>query len=53
MLVRQAFDGAQIADIQVDSEASVAEKLDRAARCFANRAGWLPPYRRIMTNLPA
>src|SRR6267142_2034865 len=47
MLVRQAFDGAQIAEIQVDSEASVAEKLDRAARCFANRAGWLPPYRRI------
>jgi acyl-CoA reductase-like NAD-dependent aldehyde dehydrogenase len=47
MLVRQAFDGAQIADIQVDSEASVAEKLDRAARCFANRAGLLPPYRRI------
>lgn len=47
MLVRQAFDGTQIAEIQVDSEASVAEKLDRAARCFANRAGWLPPYRRI------
>src|SRR5882724_8999235 len=47
MLVRQAFDGAPISEIQVDGEASVAEKLDRATRCFANRAGWLPPYRRI------
>jgi acyl-CoA reductase-like NAD-dependent aldehyde dehydrogenase len=47
MLVRQAFDGARIAEIQVDGEARVAEKLDRAARCFADRANWLPPYRRI------
>jgi acyl-CoA reductase-like NAD-dependent aldehyde dehydrogenase len=47
MLVKQAFDGAQIADIPVDDVASIAEKLDRAARCFADRAGWLPPYRRI------
>lgn len=47
MLVRQAFDGAEIAEIQVDGEASVAEKLDRAARRFADRAGWLPPHRRI------
>src|ERR1700758_1866496 len=42
MLVRQAFDGAPIAEIPVDNEASVAEKLDRATRCFADRAGWLP-----------
>ena len=47
MLVKQAFDGAQIAEIPVDDEASVAEKLDRATRCFADRAGWLPPYKRI------
>ena len=47
MLVRQAFDGAQIAEIPVDDEAGVAEKLDRAARCFADRSGWLPTYKRI------
>jgi acyl-CoA reductase-like NAD-dependent aldehyde dehydrogenase len=47
MLVRQAFDGAEIAEIPVDNEASLADKLDRATRCFADRAGWLPPYRRI------
>jgi acyl-CoA reductase-like NAD-dependent aldehyde dehydrogenase len=47
MLVRQAFDGAQIAEIPVDDEAGVAEKLDRAVRCFADRSGWLPSYKRI------
>jgi acyl-CoA reductase-like NAD-dependent aldehyde dehydrogenase len=47
MLVSQAFDGALIADIPVDDEASVAEKLDRAARCFADRTSWLPTYKRI------
>src|ERR1700730_8322688 len=47
MLVRQAFDGAQIAEISVDDEVRVAEKLDRATRCFVDRSGWLPAYRRI------
>jgi acyl-CoA reductase-like NAD-dependent aldehyde dehydrogenase len=47
MLVSQAFDGALIAEIPVDDEASVAEKLGRAARCFADRSGWLPTYKRI------
>src|SRR5580658_7902064 len=47
MLVRQAFDGAPIDEIQVDDEAAILAKVDRAARCFADRSGWLPAYRRI------
>ena len=47
MLVRQAFDGAPIDEIQVDDEAGLMAKLDRATRCFANRHGWLPAYQRI------
>src|SRR5271154_4034751 len=47
MLVRQAFDGAPIDEIQVDDEAAILAKVDRAARCFADRSNWLPAYRRI------
>jgi acyl-CoA reductase-like NAD-dependent aldehyde dehydrogenase len=47
MLVRQAFDGAPITEIATDGEAQIANKLDRAARCFRDRKGWLPPHRRI------
>jgi acyl-CoA reductase-like NAD-dependent aldehyde dehydrogenase len=47
MLVRQAYDGAPIDEIPVDDEAGLLEKLDRAARCFADRPGWLPAFRRI------
>lgn len=47
MLVRQAFDGTPITEIAVDSEAQIAEKLDRASRCFRDRKNWLPAHRRI------
>jgi acyl-CoA reductase-like NAD-dependent aldehyde dehydrogenase len=47
MLVRQAFDGAPIEDIAVDDAASLARKLEHAARCFADRPHWLPAYQRI------
>ncbi|HVJ35046.1 MAG TPA: aldehyde dehydrogenase family protein [Terriglobia bacterium] len=47
MLVRQAFDAAPIAEITVDDDASIARKLDMAARAFRNRAGRLQPHQRI------
>ena len=47
MLVVQAFDGAAIEDIPTDNAAELAAKLDRAVACFKNRAGWLPPFKRI------
>lgn len=47
MLVRQAFDAAPIGEIATDDAASIAAKLDTAARAFKNRAGWLAPHRRI------
>ena len=47
MLVTQPYDGEVIADISLDVAASVEQKLERAARCFADRPGWLPAYRRI------
>ncbi len=47
MLVSQPYDGAPIAEIATDDPAGVESKLDRAYRCFRDRAGWLPPYRRI------
>ena len=47
MRVVQAFDGAIIEDIPTDNAADVGAKLDRAVACFSNRAGWLPPFKRI------
>jgi len=47
MLVRQAFDGAEIAEIPVDDAGSLAAKLDRAIAAFADRPGWLPAFKRI------
>src|SRR5580693_3313867 len=47
MLVRQPFDGAPIAEIPLDDAASLARKLEQAIRCFGDRPGWLPTYRRI------
>jgi acyl-CoA reductase-like NAD-dependent aldehyde dehydrogenase len=47
MLVTEAYDGAVIEDIAADKASDVAAKLDRAAACFANRAGWLPAFRKI------
>jgi acyl-CoA reductase-like NAD-dependent aldehyde dehydrogenase len=47
MLVRQAFDGAPIAEIPLDDAKSLAQKLDRAIRCFGDRPKWLPAHQRI------
>jgi acyl-CoA reductase-like NAD-dependent aldehyde dehydrogenase len=47
MLVRQAFDGAPIADISLDDADSLERKLEQATQCFADRPGWLPAYQRI------
>jgi acyl-CoA reductase-like NAD-dependent aldehyde dehydrogenase len=47
MWVRQAFDGATIAEVAVDDAKSLAQKLEQAIRCFADRPGWLPAYKRI------
>jgi acyl-CoA reductase-like NAD-dependent aldehyde dehydrogenase len=47
MLVTQPYDGAPIDDIRVDDEAGILEKVHSAARCFADRPHWLPPFRRI------
>lgn len=47
MLVKQAFDGAPISEIATESEPQIAEKLDRASRCFRDRKNWLAPHRRI------
>jgi acyl-CoA reductase-like NAD-dependent aldehyde dehydrogenase len=47
MWVKQAFDGAAIAEVAVDHGDSLTRKLDQAIRCFADRPGWLPAYQRI------
>src|SRR5580700_3017602 len=47
MWVRQAFDGAAIAEVAVDDAQSLARKLEQAIRCFGDRPGWLPAYKRI------
>jgi acyl-CoA reductase-like NAD-dependent aldehyde dehydrogenase len=47
MLVRQAFDGAPIADIPLDDAGGLKRKLEQAARCLADRSGWLPAYQRV------
>jgi acyl-CoA reductase-like NAD-dependent aldehyde dehydrogenase len=47
MWVRQAFDGAAIAEVALDDAESLVQKLERAIRCFADRPGWLPAYKRI------
>jgi acyl-CoA reductase-like NAD-dependent aldehyde dehydrogenase len=47
MWVRQAFDGAAIAEVAVDDAESLTQKLERAIGCFADRSGWLPAYKRI------
>lgn len=47
MLVVQPYDGGVIADASLDDAASVEQKLERAVRCFENRQGWLPAYKRI------
>jgi acyl-CoA reductase-like NAD-dependent aldehyde dehydrogenase len=47
MLVKQPYDGQAIEDVPLDDANSVEQKLNTAARCFANRGGWLPTHQRI------
>ncbi|TXH31912.1 MAG: aldehyde dehydrogenase family protein [Rhodospirillaceae bacterium] len=47
MLVKQPFDGAPITEIVTDDAAAVEAKLERAMRCFRDRASWLPVHKRI------
>src|SRR5271156_4926694 len=47
MWVSQAFDGAPISEVALDDAESLAQKLAHAMRCFADRSGWLPAYKRI------
>src|SRR5665213_2079321 len=47
MLVYQPYDGKVITNIPLDDSSTVAHKLDLAVECFADRANWLPTFRRI------
>ena len=38
MWVRQAFDGAEIAEVAVDDAESLAQKLDQAIRCLDRKS---------------
>ncbi len=53
--VEQPWDRALIREVPVDSEAALEQKLERAARAFQNRAGWLPLHERVgvLTRLAA
>lgn len=45
--VVQAYDRALIRDIPTDTDQDVEKKLERAARAFRHRDGWLKPHERI------
>ena len=45
--VVQAFDRAQIAEIETEDATALERKLQAAARAFAERDGWLQPHQRI------
>ena len=47
MQVYQAYDGELIQDLPVDDASSVARKLDRALKAFADRDQWLHADQRI------
>jgi acyl-CoA reductase-like NAD-dependent aldehyde dehydrogenase len=46
MLVVQPFDGAPLAELAVDSAASLEAKLAAAAQLHSRRSGWLPRHER-------
>ncbi|MEI4262700.1 aldehyde dehydrogenase family protein [Roseovarius sp. D0-M9] len=48
LTVVQAFDRAQIAEIETDDAAALERKLQAAGRVFADRDGWLKPHQRIV-----
>ncbi|MGE6696654.1 aldehyde dehydrogenase family protein [Hyphomonas sp. NPDC076900] len=45
--VSQAFDRAQIAEVETDDAAALERKLQAAERIFRDRGGWLQPHQRI------
>ncbi|AXE64948.1 aldehyde dehydrogenase [Hyphomonas sp. CACIAM 19H1] len=45
--VHQAFDRAQIAEVETDDAAALERKLQAAERVFKDRGGWLQPHQRI------
>lgn len=45
--VVQAFDRAQIAEIETDDAAALERKLHAAERVFKDRDGWLKPHQRV------
>jgi len=47
LTVVQAFDRAQIAEIETDDAAALERKLQAADRVFRDRDGWLKPHQRI------
>ncbi|MGX0976261.1 acyl-CoA reductase-like NAD-dependent aldehyde dehydrogenase [Roseovarius sp. MBR-51] len=47
LTVVQAFDRAQIAEIETDDAAMLERKLQVADRVFRDRDGWLKPHQRI------
>jgi len=47
LTVVQAFDRAQMAEIETDDAAALERKLQAAGRVFADRDGWLAPHQRI------
>jgi acyl-CoA reductase-like NAD-dependent aldehyde dehydrogenase len=47
LLVSQAYDRAPIREVAVDSDSDIEAKLERAARAYRERAGWLPLHERI------
>jgi len=46
LTVRQAYDGAFMADVPLQNWPAVDAMLARAAKLHADRQGWLPAYRR-------
>lgn len=46
LLVQQAYDRAPIREIASDTLEQIDHKLERAARVFRDRAGWLAPHKR-------
>jgi acyl-CoA reductase-like NAD-dependent aldehyde dehydrogenase len=47
MQVLQPYDGEPIQEVALDTAETIAAKFAAAASVFADRASWLPPYRRI------
>jgi acyl-CoA reductase-like NAD-dependent aldehyde dehydrogenase len=47
MLVTQAYDGTPIEELATHSEADIGLMLERAAKLYQNRSGWLPAHQRI------